>query len=252
MTFEFGLAQATIDSLRAGSATRLAGALSDVAALERPDGFGSFLTNHDQDRVASQLRGDLPSLKLAAGLLLTGPGTPFIYYGEEIGLSGRKPDEQIRIPMPWDGSAPAGGFTVGSPWESLPDDWRTVNVAAERDDPTSLLTRYRELIRLRAEHPALRRGAIVPVNSDSDDIVATLRADSAETLLVLANLSDHPVSGYSLQLASGPLCGSPHATMVLGTGPAEAPAVGMDGGFLGYRPMAELGPRSVSIIALIP
>ena len=200
MTFEFGLAQATLDSLRAGTAARLANALIEVAGLEQSAGFGSFLTNHDQDRVASQLDGDLASLKLAAGLLLTGPGTPFIYYGEEIGLTGSKPDELIRTPMPWDGSDPAGGFTTGTPWEPLADGWQTTNVAAARADPESLLARYRDLIRLRAAHPALQHGAILPVVSASDAVVATLRADATETLLVVANVSADPVSDYGLEL----------------------------------------------------
>ena len=252
MTFEFGLAQATVDSLRAGSGTRLAGALSDVARLERPEGFGSFLTNHDQDRLASQLDGNLASLKLAAGLLLTGPGTPFIYYGEEIGLAGRKPDEQIRTPMPWNGTDPGHGFTTGTPWEPFAEGSTTVNVAAERDDPGSLLARYRDLIRLRSERPALRRGAIVPVGSSSDAVVATLRTDPSETLLVIANLSDTPVSDYALTLDSGPLCGLPTAAAVLGSGRPEAPIVNATGGFDAYRPLPALAPRSVSVLTLAP
>ncbi|MHB8891057.1 MAG: alpha-amylase family glycosyl hydrolase [Candidatus Limnocylindrales bacterium] len=252
MTFEFGLAQATIDSLRAGSATRLATALSDVAGLERPDGFGSFLTNHDQDRIASQLDGDLATLKLGADLLLTGPGTPFVYYGEEIGLTGRKPDEQIRTPMPWDGSAPAGGFTTGTPWEPLADGWEAVNVAAERNDAGSLLARYRDMIRLRGDHPALRRGSIVPVRSDADAVLATIRVDPAETLLILANLSDEPVSDYALELAVGPLCGALQAALIDGTGRPAAPTITADGGFGAYRPLPELPPRSVSVVALTP
>lgn len=252
MTFEFGLAQATIDSLRAGSATRLATALSDVARFERPDGFGSFLTNHDQDRIASQLAGDLASLKLGADLLLTGPGTPFVYYGEEIGLTGRKPDQQIRTPMPWDGSSPAGGFTTGTPWEPLAEGWEAANVTTERNTAGSLLSRYREMIRLRGEHPALRRGSIVPVQSDSDAVLATIRVDPAETLMVLANLSDEPVSGYALELGDGTLCGMPRATLVHGTGRPSAPIITADGGFTDYRPLPELPPHSVSIVALNP
>jgi alpha-amylase len=250
MTFEFGLAQATVDSLRAGTATRLTGALADVARDERPDGFGSFLTNHDQDRIASELRGDPAALELAASLLLTGPGTPFVYYGEEIGMTGAKPDEQIRRPMPWDGSQPAAGFTTGTPWEPLADGWQTTNVAAEARDPSSLRHRYSELIRLREAHPALRRGTIVPVTSASDAVAAVLRADPAETLLVVANLSNEPVADYDLDLASGPLCGTPTASSTLGGGAPVAPTVNAAGGFDGYAPLPALAPRSVSIISL--
>ena len=61
-------------------------------------------------RLAIQVGGDLTRQKEAAALLLLGPGTPFIYYGEEIGMSGDKPDEQIRTPMRWDRSEPARGL----------------------------------------------------------------------------------------------------------------------------------------------
>ncbi len=67
--------------------------------------YATFLTNHDQNRVMSQLGGDVNKAKLAAFLLLTSPGTPFIYYGEEIGMQGKKPDENIRLPMQWTSDA---------------------------------------------------------------------------------------------------------------------------------------------------
>jgi glycosidase len=62
--------------------------------------FATFLTNHDQQRVASYFSSKLDRQKLAAFVYLTGPGTPYIYYGEEIGMTGNKPDERLRTPMP--------------------------------------------------------------------------------------------------------------------------------------------------------
>ena len=67
------------------------------------------MTNHDQDRIASVLGEETARLALAASLLLAAPGVPFLYYGEEIGQIGRKPDEMIRNPMH------AGQQTVGTP-----------------------------------------------------------------------------------------------------------------------------------------
>jgi glycosidase len=252
LTFDFGLAGATVDSVRAGSAGRLTSALAEVAELERSDEFASFLTNHDQERVASALDGDPASLRLAASLLFTGPGTPFIYYGEEIGMLGEKPDERIRTPMQWDASEPAGGFSAVPPWQPLSDGWPTVNVAAQRDDPSSLRSLYRDLVALRGEHVALRRGSIVPLTVDADGVVATLRSAPDETLLVLANLSDQPVTDYALELGAGPLCGSPTATSVLGADSPVAPVVTPAGGFAGYRPLGELASRSVVVVALAP
>jgi glycosidase len=182
------LAGATVDSVRAGSAGRLTSALAEVAELERSDEFGSFLTNHDQERVASALDGDEASLRLAATLLLTGPGAPFVYYGEEIGMLGEKPDE--RIGRRCNGrDQPAAGFSTAAPWQPLSDGWPAINAAAQRDDPGSLRSLYRDLIALRDEHAALRR-LLVPVTVDAGSVVATLRGTPDETLLVLANLAD--------------------------------------------------------------
>jgi glycosidase len=252
LTFEFGLAGAYVDALRRGSAGPLADALAEVSRIEAPDGFGAFLANHDMDRIASQLGGDPWELRLAADLLLTGPGVPFIYYGEEIGMTGRKPDERIRSPMQWDATGPAGGFSPSEPWEALSADWRTVNVAAETGDPGSLLSRYRDLVRLRGAHPALGRGAIVPAGSGSDAVVATLRSAPGERLLVVANLSAAPVSDYSLDLPAGTLCGSLAAEVILGPGRAESPTVLPSGGLTGYRPLSTLPAWSVTVVALHP
>ncbi len=269
LTFEFGLATAYLDSLRRGDAGPLTDALAEISRVEGSGAFGSFLTNHDMDRIASQLDGDPALLRLAAGLLLTGPGVPFVYYGEEIGMTGQKPDERIRTPMQWDATAPAAGFSAAKPWEPLSDDWQTVNVAAQRDDPTSLWSRYRDLIVLRAAHPALRTGSIVPIRSTADEVVATIRSGPTETLLLVANVSDAPVADYALDLAEGPLCGTPSAQVVLapetgsgpgasptgsapGAGAAVAPLVTQTGGFTGYRPSSTLPPRSVTVIALNP
>jgi glycosidase len=252
MTFEFGLATAYQDAARNGQARSLDGSLREVAGLEAPAGFGAFLANHDMSRIASQLGGDRAKLRLAASLLLTGPGVPFVYYGEEIGMSGAKPDERIRTPMQWDATMPAGGFSPAKPWEPLSDDWRTANVAGETGDPGSLLSVYRSLVRLRGAHEALRNGAIVPVTADAEGVVATVRATATETLLVVANVSDTPIADYALDLAAGPLCGTPDAAILHGEGSPGAPVVTTSGGFTGYRPLQVLPPRSVTVIALRP
>jgi alpha-amylase len=257
LAFDFGLAQATIDAIRRGDAGPLVSARMEDAELFGPGETATFLTNHDQDRIASQLREDPAAIRLAASLLLTGGGMPFIYYGEEIGLTGQKPDEQIRTPMPWTGAAPAAGFTTGTPWEALADGWQTRNVAAQTDDPTSIFSTYRTLIRLRADHPALRDGATVPVTASDPAVDASLRTGGGETVAVVANLSDAPVDGASLRLGgAGPLCGTPEATIVYRsdgtTGPSEqiaAPVIDGRGGFP-YWILPELPPRSVTVIGL--
>ena len=120
-------------------------------ALDAP-----FLTNHDQTRLATQLGKNQGRLRNAAAILLTLPGAPFLYYGEEVGIENGPTggDESKRTPMPWDAS-PGGGFTTGTPWFGFAPGRETANVAAQTNDPASLLSRYRSLIR-GAEGPRRR------------------------------------------------------------------------------------------------
>jgi glycosidase len=274
LTFDFGLGSATIISLNSRDAGSIAAADREVAGAYPPDTLATFLTNHDQNRLMDQVGDDPAAARLAATLLLTGPGVPFVYYGEEIGLTGRKPDERIRTPMRWDASAPGAGFTTGAPWEALSDDPATVNVADESGDPASLLSTYRDLIRVRATRPALARGAIVPVDSADRHVVAYLRSDGVDTVLVVANTGNEPVDAPLLTLDDGPLCGAPSATTLWSAGAGSAgagsagagfagaggsgapegkvaaPAVTGTGGFEGYAPVASLGPRGAVVIGL--
>ena len=250
LTFDFALASAAITSLRSGDAGSLAAAQREVAERYPPGGLATFLTNHDQDRIMSELDGDGAAARLAALLLLTGGGTPFIYYGEELGLTGRKPDERIRTPMRWDASQPAAGFSDAAPWEPLGDDPPGTDVATETADPDSLLATYRDLIRLRSVHQALASGEWIPVEAATPSVVAYLRHVPGESLLVVANVGDAPITAPALSLEVGPLCGSPSARVVHGTVEATAPVVGAAGGFDAYVPIPNLGPRKGVVIEL--
>ncbi|HEX7950719.1 MAG TPA: alpha-amylase family glycosyl hydrolase [Candidatus Limnocylindrales bacterium] len=256
LTFNFGLAEAVGTAVRVEDSSPLETALNETIASWPANQDASFLTNHDQERIMSKL-GDVAAAKLAAFSLFTEPGVPFVYYGEEIGMTGRKPDERIRTPMQWSGDAPAAGFSTGAPWEPLAEDWQTQNVASESADPTSLLSTYRELIALRASQPALRDGTTSVVAGGSHKIAGWLRTTPAETLLAVLNLDTKPVDEYALSLASGPLCGPTTATLVstVGGDPAATlvgPRVNAAGGFDGYKPMASLAARSGYLIRLAP
>ncbi len=256
VTFDFGLASAIVDSVRSGDGGAVQAALDEVAQLYEPGWLATFLTNHDQDRVMTELGGDVESAKLAATLLLTGGGTPFLYYGEEIGLTGQKPDERIRTPMRWDASGPAAGFTTGTPWEPLGDDPPGADVRTERADPSSLYSTYRELIAMRAGEPALRSGAIWPVGASEASVVAFLRADpdpARGAVLVIANLADSPVPSFALTAETGPLCGSPKPEVLRGPESVQPPSVSASGGFDDYVPLADgLAAREVLIVRLHP
>jgi glycosidase len=253
MTFDFDLASATIGSLRAGKAGFIEGALTEASSAYPNAGMATFLTNHDQNRVIDQVSGDVATAKLAGTLLLTGPGVPFIYYGEEIGLGGSKPDEQIRRPMRWDAAQPNDGFTTGMPWEPLGDDPAGTDVATQDADAGSILSRYRDLVRLRAAHPALSLGGVVAADSTTESVLAYLRTGADETDLVVSNLGDSAVANPTLNLAAGPLCGELTAERLFGpAGDVAAPRVTAAGGFQGYVPVAALGPRETVVIGLRP
>jgi alpha-glucosidase len=163
------------------------------------------LGNHDSPRVASRLGP--AQARVAAMLLLTLPGTPILYQGEELGLTdveippeealdpiarlipgrGRDPE---RTPMPWE-AGPGGGFTTGRPWLPLGDDNLARNVAAQRDDPASMLSLHRRLLELRRRTPALVTGAYQPVEADGD-VLVYLRDDGDGRFLVALNLGPRP------------------------------------------------------------
>jgi alpha-amylase len=250
LTFDFGLAGATITSLRSGDAGSLRASQQEVSELYPPGGLATFLTNHDQDRIMSELDGDVDAARAGATVLLTGAGAPFIYYGEELGMTGRKPDERIRTPMRWDASEPAAGFSVAAPWQPLGDDPDGTDVATETSDPDSLLSAYRSLVGLRTAYRALAIGDQVPVEADAPSVVAFLRHLPGQTMLVAVNLGDEGVDAPVLSLKSGPLCGTPSARVVFGSGQAADPAVGTTGGFDLYIPVSRLGPREGIAIEL--
>jgi glycosidase len=223
----------------------------DVVESFPPGQYATFLTNHDQNRVMSQLGGDENKAKVAAAWLLTSPGVPFIYYGEEIGMMGTKPDEDIRRPMQWasdDGLSV--GFTTGRPWRYPAEDYEERSVALQTDDPDSLLNHYRSLIQLRNEHEALRSGDWSRVETDSADVYAYLRSTEDEGLLVLINFSKDPVSDYSLSLSEGHLVGEGMPQVLFGSAEPESFNANEAGGFDAYRPLDTLPPQSSFVFQL--
>jgi alpha-glucosidase len=170
------------------------------------------LGNHDTRRVISRLctgEHSLQKARVLAGLLLTVRGTPFVYYGEELGMEEVSiPFDRIvdpegknlwphhpgrdgcRTPMQWDSSAWAG-FSRVEPWLPVPESARTLNVESQRQDPRSLLCFYRELIALRRRSPALRLGELQLLHVPGhDSVLAYLRSEGAERKLVLLGFGE--------------------------------------------------------------
>ncbi len=176
-------------------------------------------------------------------------------------MTGQKPDERIRTPMQWDATTPAARVQRGKPWEPLSDDWPTVNVAAEsgRSGPRSCRA-IATSSRLRAAHPALRTGSIVPVKSSADEVTATIRSGPTETPARRSPTSPTPRSATSAWTLRGaavrhtdrPGRARPGDRDGSAADAAVAPLVTPTGGFTGYRPLPRLPPRSVTVIALHP
>ncbi len=252
LAFDFDLAEAILKGVMVRNAGSIQEALASSYDLFGNNLSATFLTNHDMNRVMSQPATDEGKARLAAMILMTAPGVPFVYYGEEIGMTGKKPDELIRTPMQWSAEENAG-FTTGSPWQPVNDDYKEKNVAVQSKDPTSLLSLYRELIHLRADHPALQVGDFSPVESEDKDLLAFLRVSQEEIVLVIINLNKNIVRDYDLISGVGSLTGTYRATPIYG-GEAELPdLIANDkGGFDDYQPLPGIPGEGMVIIQLQP
>ena len=159
----------------------------------------TFLANHDSftgGRVQDQLSGNQAQYQLAAATYLLQPGTPFIYYGEELGMAGAATlagDASIRTPMSWTGDTTNGGFSTRAPFRALSANVATNNVAAEKGQPGSLHTWYKSLIALRRALPSLAAGAYEqPVFSGT--LLSFRRSLGTEHSVVVINYGAAPAT----------------------------------------------------------
>jgi glycosidase len=152
----------------------------------------TFLSNHDQERLMSTLDNDHGKAEIAAALLLTLPGSPYLYYGEEIGMMGKKPDEFIREPFLWDKLKNDLGRTSWMKPKYNTDS--TIMAANEQlKDKKSLLNFYKSFIKLRNLSQALTFGNLIPCDLNmlnNTQLCAFVRSSEDENLLVMHNLSD--------------------------------------------------------------
>lgn len=188
-----------------------------------------YLDNHDQPRAVSRFGDDSPahrinSAKTLASVLHLHRGTPYIYQGEELGMTNAplttidqyqdveslnhhalataagvpeatvmaslaaKSRDHARTPVQWDGSEHAG-FTTGTPWSAVNPNHVEINAEAVRRDPESVFAHFQRLIRLRHDHEVVREGRFELLLADHEQIWAFTRTLGDETLLVLANCS---------------------------------------------------------------
>jgi glycosidase len=232
LSFNYPLFTALTASVQDRDPSGLAYVLEEDARLYPADALSAtFISNHDQIRPGTALgflRRDEARLKLASGLLLTLPGTPFIYYGEELGLPNGPgdADEEKRTPMPWDYTA--NGFTTGTPWYAPSSDEPELTVAAQEADPDSVLNWYKTLISLRKARPALARGTLTLEPQENPALLAFVREAGGERLLVLANFDDETqvdTSAYvgATELLTGKAVGETLAMGEMGLAVLEFP-----------------------------
>ena len=206
LAFNFSFLRSTWD------AAAFANEIARFDALVPVEGWPDVvLSNHDVPRHASRYddaRFGEARARVAAVLLLTLRGTPFLYYGEEIGMRNTEvPPERIRdplaltlhpslsrdperTPMHWD-AGPRAGFTTGEPWLPIAPDAEQRNVKAQAADRASLLWLYKDLLALRRATPALERGSWRALAAPAD-VLAYERHHGASRALVALNFSGEP------------------------------------------------------------
>ena len=198
------------------------------------------LNNHDRVRTATRYRApeNDERLKVAAAMLLTLRGTPFLYYGEEIGMRDikvsraeiqdpiglhywpfNKGRDGCRSPMQWSSTRNAG-FTSGDPWLKIHPGFMDRNVDLQKDDPDSLLNFYRQMLDLRKKTPALQEGMFQPLTFDPRRVLAYLRQVENQTVLVALNFGRRKV-----RLALGPRLESAQWELLLSNKRVELPKI---------------------------
>jgi alpha-glucosidase len=210
----------------------------DAAALANGAWPNYCVGNHDNPRVSAHgpQRG-----RLALLLLLTLRGTPFFYYGDEIGMANVAVPEDlrddpwtvpqhgmtrdsVRTPMQWD-AGPNAGFCPPdvTPWLPLADDYEKVNVAAERADRGSLLHLIRRLLELRRATPALAIGGYRRLTSTPEGCLAYIREHDGHRVVVMLNFGDRPAV---VELGAEQAGAGARFSILLNTGPRPALAPG--------------------------
>ena len=189
--FNFDLGYAITATVQQEQADSLIERLVQIRTLyqsTQPDFVdATFLTNHDQSRIMTELQGNTSHAKVAANLLLTLPGSPFIYYGEELGMLGPKPDPEIREPFVWNatGEAPTTKWTPNK--NSNPETVAPLSV--QQTDANSLYNHYKMLIQMRNYSKALTFGNMEVAPDLGAGLCSFIRVTDEEALLVVHNLT---------------------------------------------------------------
>ncbi len=201
--------------------------------LTAPPGMATMVSNHDAfagHRLWDAMHGDPSRVRLAAATYLLQPGTPYIYYGEELGMGATASlddDWKLRGPVSWTADPRTAGFTIGMPYRPPSINVAANNAAAEAQDPQSLLAFYRDMLRLRNTLPSLGRGSYEAPQVDGQVMSFQRRwrdgaGGAQDHTLVVLNYGTQParatVAGLGAQarvtrVYPAPAAGAPDATV---------------------------------------
>lgn len=163
--------------------------LEEYAAADSNYLDGIFGSNHDQDRIMSQVKSE-EKAKLIANIYLTLPGNPYLYYGEELGMLGAKPDEKIREPFKWT----ENGKGMDTTWEKNTSNQKTAALEKQKNQRNSMYQHYKRIIKARKQSAALTSGTYEAIDLENDSIMAYKRVYKGKTVLVFHNLSAKPMN----------------------------------------------------------
>jgi glycosidase len=188
--FAFGHQYALVDAAR-GDEDAIAAVANYFGSA--PPGMSTMLSNHDHfagRRLWDQLGGNQAQYRLAAATYLLQPGTPFIYYGEEIGMAGAAEnigdDPRLRTPMSWTSTnIGTDGFTTGTPFRALSANVAANNVQSQQADSLSLLAWYKAIISVRQAHPALLRGLHVTATASGTTLSFQRQAGNQRAVVMI-------------------------------------------------------------------
>ena len=193
--FNFELTKAIPECILAADADKFRKPYANVHAaytkVKTPYDDAILLSNHDMNRIRSTLNQDIEKSKLAASILLTLPGTTYIYYGEEIGMLGVKPDIHLREPFLW-GDATFSDTSWQQPVYSISPD--VASLQDQLEDQNSIYHYYKRWIQLRRDHPDLACGEVQFQNLEDNHLLAFIIKGHEGTFWVIHNLGDQPKS----------------------------------------------------------
>jgi glycosidase len=253
LAFTFDLADRLVRAAGSGNSDDAMNAIYDaetsLGGIDR--GFQApFLTNHDQVRVMQQVRGDAGAARVAAATLFAMAGTPFVYYGEELGMQGglTRDDRDKRTPYHWDDTLPYSGFSGVTPWYSASTaEAAGTDLASQRADPASLWSLYRSLIALRRAQPALQSVELRPLPASATILpapIAVLRTAAGKRVLFVANLANTPSGAFTVTIPLPPPA-TVFPSILLGEGLDTPPSVNSD-----RLSFTNLQPRAFAFVSL--